>query len=336
MASSFYPKLRLLAIVGGLALAACVLALMAAHKPAEATFPGSNGKIAFHSFHTSGEESGVISTITADGKVLKRLTNASYQDSSPAFSPDGSRIAFSSNRYKLRDVDIFTMNPNGSGVKNVTKTNALGQNDGFSAWSPDGRKVAFARGGDIFVRNADGTNEIQLTEVTEEFNFEPSWSPDGSKIVFSTRRCRDASLPCHLPELWVMSADGTDERRFLTDPNPDSCQRLHPDWSPDGTRVVFTSWCDGGGSGISDGSGIYVVNADGSSQKRLTTVDFLPLDQEPAWSPNGRKIAFIRAEGNVYDLFVMRADGTNITNYTNTPEAEEHNPSWQPKPAPAG
>jgi TolB protein len=163
VARSFYPKLRLLAIVGGLALATCVLALMAAHKPAEAAFPGTNGKIAFASQAAfGGEPDTEIYTITADGGDIKRLTNDPYQDLSPAFSADGSRIAFTSDRYEVdRDLDIFTMNPKGTGIKkNVTHTSTA--SEVMAAWSPDGRKIAFVRGLDIFARNANGTNERQL------------------------------------------------------------------------------------------------------------------------------------------------------------------------------
>jgi TolB protein len=336
VARSFYPKLRLLAIVGGLALATCVLALMAAHKPAEAAFPGTNGKIAFASQAAfGGEPDTEIYTITADGGDIKRLTNDPYQDLSPAFSADGSRIAFTSDRYEVdRDLDIFTMNPKGTGIKkNVTHTSTA--SEVMAAWSPDGRKIAFVRGLDIFARNANGTNERQLTEDTES-SFSPSWSPDGSTILFA-RRC-DASLPCLGSDLWVMNADGTDERKFFTDLIPEGCSRESPDWSPDGTKVVFRYTCQD-----TSENGIYVVNDDGSGQQRLIA-SFDDNVNEPAWSPNGRKIAFSRANNEpngdqtvgLRDIYVMRADGTNVINYTNTPFAEEYAPSWQPRVAPAG
>jgi TolB protein len=321
--SNFHPKVRLLAIIGGLTLAACVLALMATHKPTEAAFPGSNGKIAFASQKTGN--TGEIYTITSDGKVLKRLTKNSYDEAFPAFSPNGRRIAFTSNRPKLRDYDIFTMNTGGRGVMNLTHDS--GFNEREPAWSPDGTKIAFSRLNNIFVRNADGTNEIQLTEEGTGENGQPSWSPDGSKILF-TRRC-DISLPeCFGIDLWVMNADGTDERRFSTDPLIQACRGTAADWSPDGTKIVFV--CEPAeGNG-----GIYVVNADGSGLTRLTTSIARIGDTWPVWSPNGRKIAFVRHTDGPNDLYVMRADGTNITNYTNTPGANENTPSWQPRLSP--
>jgi Tol biopolymer transport system component len=321
--SGFHSKLRLLAVVGGLALAACVLVLMATHKPAEAAFPGTNGKIVFDRTQLTGSVSdSELYTITSDGKSVKRLTNNSFDDATPAYSPDGKRIAFTSNRYSGTDYDIFIMNP-GFGVKNLTNTQDW---EASAAWSPDGRKIAFARGSNLFVRNANGTNERLLTDVS--FNASPSWSPDGSKIVFSSTR-----EGFGITDLWVMNADGTDPRR-LTDPPPEGCHREFPDWSPDGTKVVFSYRCF-----IEEDEGIYVINADGSGQKRLVASGINDFDEMimPAWSPNGRKIAFVcLASGRVNDLFVMRADGTNSVNYTNTPEAAEFSPSWQPVKAPSG
>jgi Tol biopolymer transport system component len=321
--SNFYPKVRLLAIVGGLALAACVLGFMATHKPADAAFPGGKGKIAFHSRHISGLQDSEIYTITADGKIIKRLTNNVHDDEDATFSPDGRRIAFRSVR--LGVPDIFTMKPSGARDTNVTK-NAL--NEGSPAWSPDGTQITFVRSGDIYVINANGTNERRLTE-DPEIDFDPAWSPDGSKILFS-RTC-DAAFPCFGRDLWVMNANGNDERRFFTDPDAEDCTKYQPDWSPDGTKVVFAHAC------LTDASknGIYVVNADGSGQKRLTTFDE-PQPIGPVWSPNGRKVAFTRDVDGVSDLHVMRADGTNITNITNTPLADELFPSWQPVKAPSG
>ena len=339
--SNFYPKVRLLAIVGGLALAACVLGLMATHKPAESAFPGGNGKIAFDSFPATGSEDNdtEIYTVTSDGKVLMKLTNDPYEDLNPTFSADGRRIAFSSNRHRLMDYDIFTMNTGGTGLKNVTN-NSAPLNEGAPAWSPNGQKIAFERfriplsGISIYVRKADGTKERRLTEDTgNERSSNPSWSPDGSKIVFDTNREGPPENDTVGTDLWVMNANGTGERKFFTDPLPQDCNREQPDWSPDGTKVVFVYTCHN--VPPPEGNGIYVADSDGSDQKRL-----VGPGRSPVWSPNGQKIAFVRLpddeNATQVDVFVMRSDGTNVTNYTNTPEVDEGSPSWQPVIAPSG
>ena len=226
--SGSHDKVRLVAIVGALALAACVLGLMAAHEPAEAAFPGGNGKIAFDRTQlTASDNDSELYTISSDGKTVKRLTNNSYEDATPAYSPDGKRIAFTSNRYGgSGDYDIFIMNP-GVGVKNLTNTREPWE--ASAAWSPDGSKIAFARGGDIFVRNVDGTNERLLTGVS--FNGSPSWSPDGSRIVFdSLREGFDTT------DLWVMNPDGTDQKTHRSAP-----RRL-----PQGIPGLVARWHQGG------------------------------------------------------------------------------------------
>ncbi|MCY4473859.1 MAG: hypothetical protein OXC83_00275, partial [Chloroflexi bacterium] len=229
------------------------------------TAPAS-GRIAFSTGRGAGGADRDIYVMNADGSGVVRLTDNDADDGSPAWSPDGRRIAFDSNRDG--DWEIYVMNADGSGVVRLTDDSRRV----FPSWSPDGRRIAFVSGRDgnyeIYVMNADGTAIVRLTH-TDNRELHPSWSPDGGRIAFSSNRDGDDH------DIYVMNADGSGVVR-LTD-NDDT--NTHPDWSPDGRRIAFYSDRDGDGD-------IYVMDADGSGVVRLTDND--ADDWYPAWSPGVR------------------------------------------------
>ena len=148
------------------------------------------------------------------------------------------------------------MNPDGSGQMDLSNDPATSDFD--PDWSPDGTKIAWARATetsdfDIWVMNADGTNQIQLT-TDPGFDGYPSWSPDGTKIAFARSSGGD------LADVYVMNADGSGETNLTNDPAADDWA---PTWSPDGTRIAFTKY-----AGVD--TEIYAMNADGSSPTNLT------------------------------------------------------------------
>ncbi len=163
---------------------------------------------------------------------VMRLTDGPGNNDSPAFSPDGGRIAFASDR--SGDLELYVMNTDGSNVVQLTDSPG---SDTSPAWSPDGSQIAFRsnRDGDpdVYVMNADGSNVRQLTN-SPEFDGSPSWSPDGSMIAFDTKR--DGNF-----EIYVMKADGSDAVNLSQNPDADD---EFPDW---------------GGSTIYEGSAIAVT-----------------------------------------------------------------------------
>jgi Tol biopolymer transport system component len=260
-----------------------------------------------------------IYTILEDGSGLHQLTSDVAPDNSlfPAWSPDGSKIAFSSTRERTSTdpgLDIWVMNADGSNQTRLT--DAAGQN-GRASWSPDGSKIAYAsivtlvvgsdttQVGEIWVMNADGSNETALTS-DGAFASSPSWSPDGSKIVFQSNR--DGT-----DQLYVMNADGSGITRLTNGAWGDQV----PAWSPDGSKIAFQSTraaSDPSNANSSDFE-IYVMNADGSSPVRLTTNSV--FDGNVAWSANGSKLVFdTRRDGNE-EVYVMNADGSSPVNVTN-------------------
>ena len=263
------------------------------------------GRIAFSYFDGNSE----IYVMNADGSDVKNLTNNSANDYSPAWSPDGNRIAF----YSGRDgnSEIYVMKADGSDVKNLTNNST---NDVSPAWSPDGNKIAFVSERDgtagIYVMNADGSGVTRLTNNSTS-NHEPAWSADGRRIAFYSGR--DGS-----GEIYVMNADGSGVKNLTNNSAVDSM----PAWSPDGNRIAFHSDRDGN-------SEIYVMKADGSDVKNLTNNS--AYDLFPAWSPDGKKIAFYSDRDGNEGIYVMNADGSGVTRLYGSGSE----PAWSPVGAPA-
>jgi Tol biopolymer transport system component len=240
----------------------------------------------------------------ANGANPTRLTNNIVDDAAPAWSPDGTEIAFE------RDLDVFVMDASGSNQANLTNHQVSAQ----PAWSPDGTKVAFAgirNGIDIIVINSDGTGETNLTnDPTLDIN--PAWSPDGQRIAFVTN-------PGDNADIWVMDAAGNYRTRLTTSAEDE----FLPAWSPDGSKIAFTSTRDGNHE-------VYLIDLYGGTEMNLT--DNPATDEHPTWSPDGSKIAFHtdRDAGNG-EIYVMDPSGNNPTNLTNN-GANDRQPSWSPRP----
>lgn len=226
--------------------------------------------------------------------ALKRLTTDPATDFDPTWSPDGTRIAFRSQRDG--NDEIYIMNSDGTCQINLTNNPA---DDWSPAWSSDGTKIAFAHFfdgksfSDIAVINIDGSGLKRLTTSHGEY---PAWSPDGTQIAFAS--ARDGNY-----EIYVMNADGTAQTRLTDDPAYD----MSPVWSPDGTQIAFDTQRDSFAPqevGIGPEFEIHIINADGSADTRRTNNRL--EDRFPAWAPENR-IAFTRNGA----LFIMNSDGSD-------------------------
>src|SRR6266487_376620 len=289
-----------------------------------------NGVATFGDLHV--DQSGSGFALTARSGALSDGSSAEFTVLST--NSAASSIAF--NRY--RD-GLFVMNTDGSGVTRLT--NGASGADLGPAWSPDGRRIAFARfttdgpsSGtyDVYAMNADGSGVMRLTDVLpvsssgspyQGDDFGAQWSPDGTKIAFW-----GGSIDAGTGDVFVANADGTGVRRIVEVDyfGVSVPQRDRVAWSPDGARIAFP---DGFGA-------IDVVNADGSGAARLTS-GYDGYDSSPAWSPDGTKIAFQRytrctTTGGVQPcdmttIHVMLADGSGATRLTEYPA---YWPTWSP------
>jgi Tol biopolymer transport system component len=170
---------------------------------------------------------------------------------------------------------------------------------------------------DVYSVNADGSGLARLT-TDRIAEFDPAWSPDGTRIVYR-RQSRDDSSA----EIYLMQASGSSKRNLTHNHVPD----WGPDWLPDGSRIVFNSGMGAGSFGLLG----YVVRPDGSALRRLGN----HYVEYPAWSPDGTRVAFMAQEPGAfgtdpdYNVFVMNADGTEITRLTDAP-GEDGFPAWSP------
>jgi TolB protein len=242
-----------------------------------------------------------------DGARQTRVTMSRSMDISPMWAPDGRTIAFSSWRSGYQD--IYLLFPyTGAPIQNPTKGTADRQS-WLPAWSPDGTKVAFTSSRDgnaeIYVMNRDGSNVQRLTNHPA-IDSTPTWSPTGTQIAFTSERSGN-------PQIYIVNADGSGLQQITRE---SWCDR--PTWSPAPLNEIAYASRAGAGNLIK------VFDFKTMSTRQLT--DAIGNNESPAFSPNGRHIAFVSSRAGKEQIFTIHRDGSGLRQITRT--GTNRYPNW--------
>jgi TolB protein len=300
--------------------------------------PENIGKILFASDKGETELADYdLYSMNPDGSKKTKLTNYGKFVNHPVWSPEHSRIAYSSNVDNKKE-KIFIMTADGKENRQLT----FGDNfDKFPTWSPDGKQIAYIsyRGGipNLFVMDIYGKNEKQLTNATGKNTvLWPSWSPKGDVIAYSYNKGGN-----DIDErIWTVEPDGTDPKELLSSNDPDLSDH-EPAWSPNGKTMYFLSnrssqmeiWkfdYDKWEQQMRDNGKIDYDNIGLKQISRLDSVNVNP-DHRPRISPDGNKIVFYGVGSDWKNIgtnvYTLNIDGSNLTNITKSIDGDEW-PDW--------
>jgi TolB protein len=242
-----------------------------------------------------------------DGNGASPLTAHRSTVLTPAWSPDGEKIAFTSYRRGLPDIEIV------SRIDRRPYTfDRAGGNTITPAWSPDGSRIAFATSRDgsdmeIYVADWNGKNLRRLT-VSKAVDVSPVWSPTGREIAFTSDRSGS-------PQIYVMDVEGTNVRRLLDEGG----HAVNPSWSSDGQRIAF-AWQRSRTSNFD----IYIHDL--ATGRNVQITQNAGNNEKPTWAPDGRHIAFESSRTGSRQIFSMLLDGTKVRQLTNT--GNNTGPAW--------
>ncbi len=261
------------------------------------------GKILFYS--QIGERWQIMS-VNIDGSHMSRLSKSDHDDFYPSYSPRGDRILF----YSRRDGNEEIYVANSDGTEPVRLTNDL-KRDRNPRWSRNGKYIAFVStdqkgAAAIEIMAPDGSGRTRLTDVSKhQVVSRLSWSPDSSRVITYFSNDGKEMSGENLWSLFSISLDGK-----KVDQIDDAWRRdSNPDWGDSGL-ILFDAHKQGSWESDDGGWEIFSTKSGGKNRMNLTRND-KQNDWSPAWSPNGKQIAYCSGMDDRYEIFVMNADGSN-------------------------
>jgi Tol biopolymer transport system component len=314
---------------GGLLLAVvAVLALLATAGPSSAAFPGANGLIAYSQLrdrlgtcNQNSVDNSEIFTISPAGGEPTRLTDNATGDGDPSWSADGRRLAFVRRSVNPCRADVWTMRADGTHQRQVTHSPA---SESAPSFSPGGGRIVMTRGwdlaGDVVIVRTDGTDPVRLTSGKQARD--PVFSPNGRRIAFAGKPTKASEFG-----IWIMRRDGS-HRRLLAS-NASGPDNEHPDFSPDGSHIIY--WrCDYIGH-TCDTDNI-VMRADGTHKQDIRG------GEVPAFSPDGTQVAGVQVSCDVFKdvceswiiSYGPNGHGAQVVTQDRGPRNWVGSPSWQP------
>ena len=220
--------------------------------------------------------------------------------------------------------EMFSINSRGTNLKQLTD---LGGYTFGATWSPSGGKIFFtfkknrSDTSQLYTMNPDGT-DITKISINDQRNYKsPDVSPDGEKIVFVSEGETPSTGKKRRQTIFIMDADGSNEVQIITDPPKNMIGESGPSWSPDGKKIMFSSYTRGQ---IME---IFIINPDGTEQEQLTTMNHVVSN--PSWSPDGKFIVFVKGLNQNADIYRMNSDGTDIIRLTKNGEYDS-GPKFSP------
>ena len=262
---------------------------------------GEQMSIAFLSDRDGNEE---IYMVQGDGTGLTRLTDDPSRDLNPSMSPDKTKLLWNTNRDG--NFEVYVMNADGTGATNLSNDPAY---DGDARWAPDGGTVVFesertaAGFFELWRINADGTGLTQLTHDGDNSNeTQHVTSPDGTMIAYQRVIGGDSKV-------WLMSSDGTGAFQAPFISGGYGYHLFGNGWSPNSQTLAFY------GYNSAWQRGLYLVQRDGSGLMSLSQDGF-----GTEWSPDGQFLYFTSDQTGDFEIFRMRADGSDVVNLTNHPD----------------
>ena len=268
----------------------------------------SETKIAFLSKVNQSKE---IFTVDFDGNGLRKITDENSVILTPAWSPDGDWIVYTS--YAARNPDLVMISASGHKRRTLLKLPGL---NAAPAWSPNGQRIAMVlskdRNSEIYVLEKN----FALKRLTRHFNIDtsPTWSPDGKKIAFTSDRSGTGA-----PQIYVMPVDSGDKKKvkrisFGSGYNDD------PSWSPDGDKIAYTGRV---------GKKFQIMVYDLSTQKSKQFTRGPGSSEQPAWSPDGRFIVYRHREKGNLQIVIKSISGGKARQLT-FGEGGGYSPAWSP------